>query len=65
MVPRIEDVSMDVPALGFALGLAMLAGIVFGLAPLWQINRDHSAGLLHATAWGNRIQSNTAPGHCY
>ncbi len=57
VVPRIEDVSMDVPALGFALGLAMLAGIVFGLAPLWQINRDHSAGLLHATAWGDRIQS--------
>jgi putative ABC transport system permease protein len=56
VVPRIEDVALNVPVLGFALGLAALSAVAFGLAPLWQIGRDQRAGLLHATTWGDRVQ---------
>ena len=32
-IPRLEEVSVDTRALGFALGLTLLTGIIFGLAP--------------------------------
>jgi putative ABC transport system permease protein len=32
-VPRLSQARMDLPALGFALGLTLLSGLVFGLAP--------------------------------
>jgi putative ABC transport system permease protein len=54
VVPRIDEVALNVPVFAFALGLAMLTGVAFGLAPLWQISRARSLGLLHATAWGEQ-----------
>ena len=32
-VPRLSQARMDLPVLGFALGLTLLSGLVFGLAP--------------------------------
>lgn len=55
LVPRIEDVSMNLHVFGFTLGLAVLTGVAFGLAPLWQVSRARSLGLLHATGWGDRV----------
>jgi putative ABC transport system permease protein len=55
LVPRIESVSMTLPVFGFALGLAVVTGVAFGLAPLWQVSRARSLGLLHATGWGDRL----------
>jgi putative ABC transport system permease protein len=38
-VPRIDAVSLDLRVLAFTFGLAMLSGILFGLAPAWQSAR--------------------------
>lgn len=38
-LPRINPVGVSLPVLGFALGLAALAGLGFGLAPAWQGSR--------------------------
>ena len=54
LVPRIEAVGLNVPVLGFAIGLALLTGVGFGLVPLRQVGRTRNLGLLHATAWGDR-----------
>ena len=38
-LPRIDEVRVDVVALGFAVGLALLASCLFGLAPALQASR--------------------------
>jgi putative ABC transport system permease protein len=38
-IPRIDAVSLDLRVLGFTFGLAMLSGVLFGLAPAWQSAR--------------------------
>jgi putative ABC transport system permease protein len=49
-VPRIIDGRLDGRALGFTLGLSVLTGIVFGLAPALQISRpDFVAALKEDT----------------
>ena len=55
LVPRIEDVAMNASVVGFALALAVVTGVAFGVAPLSQINRFRRLGLVHATAWGDRV----------
>jgi putative ABC transport system permease protein len=35
-LPRVTEISIDLSVLGFAFGLSLLTGIVFGLAPAWQ-----------------------------
>jgi putative ABC transport system permease protein len=35
-LPRVEEISIDLSVLGFAFGVSLLTGIVFGLAPSWQ-----------------------------
>jgi putative ABC transport system permease protein len=55
VVPRIEDVALNGPVFAFALGLSLVTGVGFGLTPLFQISRARSLGLLHATAWGDRV----------
>ncbi len=38
-LPRINPVSVNLPVLGFALLLAVIAGLAFGLVPAWQGSR--------------------------
>src|SRR4029453_3931539 len=38
-IPRVNDVSIDGSGLAFSMALALLTGIVFGLAPAWHASR--------------------------
>ena len=38
-IPRVTDVTIDLPVAGFALLVSLLTGIVFGLVPAWQGTR--------------------------
>jgi putative ABC transport system permease protein len=38
-IPRLADVTLDGAALGFTLGISVLTGVLFGLAPAWQFSR--------------------------
>src|SRR5262249_3782154 len=44
-IPRVEDITLDGRVLGFTLGISLLTGIMFGLAPALQSSR----GRLHET----------------
>ena len=37
-LPRLDEVTIDVGVLGFALAIALLAGLIFGLAPALQLS---------------------------
>ena len=50
-MPRTDAVQLDLPVLAFAAGISMLAGIVFGLAPVFQtfelnLSRSMSSGIV-------------------
>ncbi len=38
-IPRLNEVVLDLKALGFTLGISVLTGMLFGLAPAWQFSR--------------------------
>ncbi len=45
-LPRLDEVTVDGSALAFALGVSLLASLVFGLAPAWHVSRvDLADGL--------------------
>src|SRR5262249_43670657 len=44
-IPRVEDITLDGRVVGFTLGVSLLTGILFGLAPALQSSR----GRLHET----------------
>jgi predicted permease len=45
-LPRVEEIGLDLRVLGFTLGLSLLAGLLFGLAPVWRMGRrDLQEGL--------------------
>jgi putative ABC transport system permease protein len=46
-IPRLDTVRLDLSVLAFTAGLAVLTGIVFGLAPAWQAVRADAAVGLH------------------
>jgi putative ABC transport system permease protein len=35
-IPRLSEAEINVPVLGFTLGVALLTGLIFGLAPAWR-----------------------------
>jgi len=39
VLPRADEVTIDARAIGFAIGLAVVCGVLFSLAPLWQAMR--------------------------
>lgn len=55
VVPRVEGVGFDVTVLAFALGVALVTGVGFGLAPLWHLRGVGSGGLLQATGREDRL----------
>jgi predicted permease len=42
-LPRIQEISIDLPVLVFALGISLTAGLLFGLAPVFQFARPQVA----------------------
>ena len=45
-LPRLDEVAVDVTALGFALAISLAASVLFGLAPAWHVSRvDLADGL--------------------
>jgi putative ABC transport system permease protein len=38
-IPRLNEASLDLHVLGFTLAIALLTGLIFGLAPAWQHSR--------------------------
>ena len=45
-LPRAGGIGLDTPVLLFALGISLAIGILFGLAPAWQISRPAMFGML-------------------
>ncbi len=56
-VPRITDVALDVRALGFAVGISVLSGILFGLAPAISLARTDLSGAFRAERFGSAGRS--------
>jgi predicted permease len=38
-LPRADEIALDLPVLAFALGVSVVAGIMFGVAPAWYASR--------------------------
>jgi putative ABC transport system permease protein len=38
-IPRLNEAALDLPVLGFTLVVALLTGLIFGMAPAWQHSR--------------------------
>ncbi len=62
-IPRLQDVAINSQALWFTLGLSVLTGILFGLAPAWQSSNPdlhnalkNSSLLATASARGQRFR---------
>jgi len=59
-LPRVNEIGLDLRVLGFALVLSLLTGLLFGLAPVWQMTgRDPHEGLAEGSrgvAGGSGIQ---------
>jgi putative ABC transport system permease protein len=45
-IPRVEEIRVDPLVLGFALGISLLTGLVFGLAPAWHCAKTNLQGAL-------------------
>ncbi|MCW5558262.1 MAG: ABC transporter permease, partial [Verrucomicrobiae bacterium] len=60
-IPRLDEVTVDGTALCFTLGVALVTGIVFGLAPAWRCSRLNLEGVLRedsrASSLGMSVQS--------
>jgi putative ABC transport system permease protein len=47
IVPRAAEISIDLTALGFALGVSLITGLLFGLTPIVQLGKVRSFDALH------------------
>jgi predicted permease len=54
-LPRLDEVSVDLAALGFALLIALAASVMFGLAPAWHVSRVDLADGLRQSGKGSSI----------
>jgi predicted permease len=44
-LPRLSEITIDLPVLGFALGVSVLSGLLFGLAPILRVSRQRLASV--------------------
>ncbi|HKV60656.1 MAG TPA: ABC transporter permease [Candidatus Acidoferrum sp.] len=58
-IPRMDEVSVDPLVLGFTLGISLLTGLVFGLAPAWHVSRANLQDSLKETGHSTSASSGT------
>ncbi len=51
-IPRVDEVELDGRVMGFAAGVSLLTGLLFGLAPAWQAARLNLNAMLKSGAPG-------------
>ncbi len=51
-LPRAAEIGTDLPVLGFALAVSLIAGILFGLTPALQVSRSDVSAALRAEGRG-------------
>ena len=54
-LPRLDEVTVDLTALGFALLISLAASFIFGLAPAWHVSRVDLADGLRQTGKGSAL----------
>jgi putative ABC transport system permease protein len=54
-VSRFQDISFDLPVLGFTFAIASVTTVLFGLWPAWQTSRADVQGALQAGSHGSGI----------
>src|SRR5205085_2405682 len=52
-VPRMDEVQLDFRVLAFTFCVSLLTGVLFGLAPAWQITRTDLREVLNEAGRGN------------
>jgi putative ABC transport system permease protein len=53
-LPRLNEIAIDLPVLGFALGVSVLSGLLFGLVPILRVAGHRSSNLAEAVRAGGR-----------
>jgi predicted permease len=59
-LPRLDEIALDARGLAYAAGLAVVAGILFGLAPALHAFRADVTGMLKARGGGGRLSTRRA-----
>jgi putative ABC transport system permease protein len=54
-LPRLDEVTVDMVALAFALGISLAASVIFGLAPAWHVSRVDLADGLRQSGKGSAL----------
>ncbi len=52
-IPDESEVALNLPVLGFSLGVSILTALIFGLAPAWQGSRADLAGFMKESSRGS------------
>src|SRR5262249_34154275 len=60
--PRLASIRLDLPVLWFTMGVSLATGVLFGLAPAWQVSKTRLVEPLKETARGAANLSNRLRG---
>ena len=55
-LPRTDEIALDGRVLGFTFGVSLLAGVIFGSVPAWQLSRASSTAALRGGTKGSDNQ---------